>query len=145
MEKYYNLKVSETQLKEIKDACELRFRIDLLQEDMLTDILATINNLDLSHDNPRHKEIFDAYIDRREHIRAVLKAAFEIASPWALRGLSRERDIHSQRAEDIWQTIRYQLYLDNPDKDKYGYTVDSRPPFQVSDLDLPTIERVEDD
>ena len=145
MEKYYNLKVSETQLKEIKDVCELRFRIDLLQEDMLAEILSTMNNLDLSQKNPRHKEIFDSYIDRREHIRAVLKAVFEIASPWALRGITRERDIHSQRVEDIWQTIRYQLYLDNPNKDELGYTVDSRPPLKVSDLELPTIERVDDD
>ena len=141
-EKYYNLKVSETQLKEIKDACELRFRIDLLQEDMLAEILARLNGLDLSADNPLREKIFDSYIDRRDHIEAVLKAAFEIASPWALRSINRKRDIHSLRCEDIWQACRKQLY-DDYEGDKLEWDVSGRTPMQVSDLNLPQIERTE--
>ena len=139
----YRLTLNETQLKELQDACELRFRIDLLQEDMLAEILATIDNLDLSHDNPRHKEIFDAYIDRRAHLNAVLNAAFEIASPWALRGIGRQRDIHSQRVEDIYQVIRKQLFDDYPGE-KLEWDVRGRTPIQVSDQDLPTIERIDE-
>lgn len=140
----YRLTLNEMQLKELQDACELRFRIDLLQEDMLAEILATMDNLDLSHDNPRHKEIFDAYIDRRAHLNAVLKAAFEIASPWALRGLHRERDIHSLRCEDIYQVCRKQLF-DDYQGEKLQWDVRGREPLKVSDQDLPTIERIEDD
>lgn len=140
----YRLTLNETQLKELQDACELRFRIDLLQADMLAEILATMDNLDLNHDNPRHKEIFDSYIERRSHINAVLKAAFEIASPWALRGLHRERDIHSQRCEDIWQVVRKQLF-DDYQGEKLQWDVRGREPLKVSDQDLPTIERIEDD
>lgn len=58
--KTFRMTLSEKQMRIIKDALELRFRLDLCQGDELAEILATMNNLDLSPDNPRHKEIFDA-------------------------------------------------------------------------------------
>lgn len=148
--KTFRMTLSEKQMRIIKDALELRFRLDLCQGDELAEILATMNNLDLSPDNPRHKEIFDAYIDRRDHLNAVIDSLFEIASPRSFRmGGMRQRDSDSLIAEDIWQTIRYELFkATNPNSDEIGYTinytVDSRPPLQVSGEDLPKIECVKE-
>ena len=138
----YRLTLTEEQLIEVKDALELRFRIDLLQEDMLAEILASLNNLDLSHDNPDHERIFDRYLDRRAHIREVLKATFEIACPYVERvSGGRSRDIHSLRCEDVWSVVRHQIWLDNPNRQQWD--VDSREALKCSDLELPTIERID--
>lgn len=134
--KVYKLTLTEEQLKAIKDACELRFRIDLLQDFELAEILSTMDT-DLDPSNPNHERIFDAYIDRRDHIRAIIKALFEIACPrWSC---GHQRNKESLRCEDIWQTIRYRLFLDNKNKESLMNTVMSRPPMQVSDQPLPTI------
>ena len=136
--------MKKKQMQVLKDVCELRFRIDLLQDNMLAEILASMNCLDLSPDNPRHKEIFDNYIQRRDHISAVIRALFEIASPWGFRGtVLRKRDPDSLIAEDIWQSIRYQLWKDSPNRGKMGYTVDSNPPLQQSSEPVPTVRKVE--
>ena len=142
-ERYYDLRLTEKQMRVLKDVCELRFRIDLLQSNELTEILATMNCLDLSPENPRHREIFDSYIERREHIDAIVKALFEIASPMAWRVFpdGRKRNPDSLIAEDIWQCIRYQLWQDSPNRDLLRYTVDSREPLQESSEPLPTIKR----
>ena len=125
----------------VKDALELRFRIDICQEDMLAEILATMNQLDLSPDNPNHERIFDAYIDRREHLKAVLKCAFEIASPWSFQ---RKRDKDAIEAETIWGSLRYSLWEDNPNKDSMGWVVDSNPPMQYGAEPVPKVERVDE-
>lgn len=139
----YKITLNEKQMHIVKDALELRFRIDLLQDDMLAEILATMNDLDLSPENPEHKRIFDAYIDRRRHLSAVIQAAFEIASPWSVRTSEfRRRGKDSLIAENIWQAMRYCLWENNPDKDKMGYTVDSRPPMQVGMEPIPKVECV---
>lgn len=142
-EKMYRLTLSEQQLIEVKNALEMRFRLDLLQDDMLTEILSTMNNPDFSHDNPRHEEIFHDYINRRDHIHAIIVALFEIACPWSTRlSGNRKRDIHSLRVEDIWQVLRHQLWLDNENKQQWS--VDSREALQCSDLELPKIERIDE-
>lgn len=90
------------------------------------------------------------YIDRRDHLNAVIDSLFEIASPRSFRMAGmRQRDSDSLIAEDIWQTIRYELFkATNPNSDEIGYTinytVDSRPPLQVSGEDLPKIECVKE-
>ena len=139
--KKYKIELNEKQMRVVKDALELRFRIDLLQEDMLAEILATMNDLDLSPENPNHNMIFDAYIDRRAHISAVLKAVFEIASPWSFRTTDhRKRDKDSLIAEEIWMAMRYKMWEDSPNKNYY--TVDSRPPMHISSEPTPTVEMI---
>lgn len=136
-EKMYRITLTETQLRVIQNICELRFRIDLLQGHELTEVLSQINT-DLSPDNPNHNRIFDLYIERRNAIGEIIDAIFRIVVPY--RNMERKRDRTSLICEDIYQAIRYRLYLDNPNRDQYGYSVESRPPFQVSDLPLPIIE-----
>lgn len=41
-------------------------------------------------------------------------------------------------AEDIWQVIRYQIYMDS-EHTKNDYSVSSRPPFAMSSEELPTM------
>ena len=60
--KKYRITLNEKQMQVLKDVCELRFRIDLCQDYELSEILATMNDLDLSPENPNHKTIFDSYI-----------------------------------------------------------------------------------
>ena len=147
--KKYKIELNETQMRVLQRVCELRFRIDLLQDYELSEILATIDmdNDDLSTENPRHNEIFNAFIDRRDHISAIVKALFEIASPYATRiSHGRKRNKDSLIAEDIYQCIRYALWQDNPHKDEYPYgTVDSRSPLQVSEEPLPVVESFDKD
>lgn len=143
--KKYRITLNEKQMHVLKDVCELRFRIDLCQDYELSEILATMNDLDLNPDNPNHKTIFDSYIDRREHLRAVIECLFEIANPRAFRFSNlRKRDKDSLIAEDIWQCIRYCLWNNREDKDKIGYTVDSRTPLQVGSEPLAEVEVIEE-
>lgn len=137
-EKYYNIRLNETQLLALKNACELRFRLDLKQGFELAEIIAQLDT-DLSPDNPNHERIFDRYIDRRNAIGEIIQALFSISSPF---GQERTRNKESLIIEDIWQSCRYALYQNNPKPEHY--TVDSRPPYQVSDQPLPMIRREED-
>lgn len=139
----YRITLNEEQLRAIKDACELRFRIDLLQDYQLSDIIAQIDT-DFSPENPKHEEIFNNYIEKRRHIQAIVEALFEIASPLAQRmSHGRTRDMQSLVCEDIWQCCRHEIWKNNLHKGDTGYSVDSRPPMQVSDQELPTIETLE--
>jgi hypothetical protein len=143
--KKYKITLTENQMYLLKDICELRFRIDLCQESELAEILATMNNLDLSPQNPHHKEIFDRYIDRREDLSAVIRCLYEIACPWSIRGTSRrERDKDALNAETIWGSIRYQLWSDREDRDSLEYVVDSNKPMQLGSEPIPEIEVVEE-
>ena len=143
--KKYRITLNEKQMQVLKDVCELRFRIDLCQGYELSEILATMNDLDLSPENPNHQIIFDSYIDRREHLRAVVNCLFEIANPRAFRVSSlRKRDKDSLIAEDIWQSLRYSLWLNREDKDSIAYTVDSKEPLQVGSEPLAEIEVIEE-
>lgn len=142
--KKYKLTLNEKQIRVLKDVCELRFRIDLLQEYELAELLAKIDCLDLDPRNPNHKEIFDGYIERRDHLTAVIKALFEIASPIAFRTSNgRKRDPDALIAEDIFLSIRHQLWKDKSQKEQHAYTVDSYPPLSVSEEGLPQIEVLE--
>lgn len=141
----YKLILNDKQMRVVKDALELRFRIDLLQAGDLAEILANINQPDFSPQNPDHKEIFNRYIDRRDNIRAVLDAVYEIAFPRAFRGIvERKRNPDALDCETIYDSIRHALWLDNPDRFKMGYCVDSREPMQMGKEPIPTIERLEE-
>ena len=139
--KNYKLTLNEKQMRVLKDVCELRFRIDLLQEYELAELLAKIDCLDLDPRKPNHKEIFDSYIERRDHLTAVIKALYEIASPIAFRTSNgRKRDPDALIAEDIYQVIRHQLWIDSPNRNETLYLTESRKPLRVSDQPLISIE-----
>lgn len=143
--KKYRITLTEKQMHILKSVCELRFRLDLCQGHDLAEILATMNNLDLSPNNPKHKEIFHRYLDRRDDLSAIINCLFEVACPLHLRGTdARQRDYDSLIAEDIWQSLRYCLWLNNPDRYKMGYVVDSNKPLPCSDEPIPEIEVIDE-
>ena len=146
--KKYKLILNRKQMQVLKDVCELRFRIDLLQGSDLAEILAQMDCLDLDPRNPDHKKIFDSYIERRDHINAVIDSLFEIASPRALRiAKGRKRDKTALIAEDIYLAVRHQLWKDEPRPkipEPYISVVDSYPPLSVSDQGLPKIEVIDE-
>lgn len=141
----YVVTLNGKQLNVVKEALELRFRIDLLQSNELVEILATINTDETDFDphKPDHKEIFNSYLERRRSIGAIIEAIFEIACPRYSRLLQKKRNKDSLIAEDIWQVIRHQQWIDLPKDSRSIWTTDSRSPLPVSEEDLPTIERVE--
>lgn len=121
---FYQLTVTEKQLRLINTALEEYFRIGTNQWGDLADRLARIG-VDLSPENPNHKWIFDSMILTRDDVRVVLEAAGRILWP---QGFAKQ-DEDNILAQDIWQVIRHQLWLDRPDKDKLGYCVDGNKPI----------------
>ena len=121
---FYQLTVTEKQLRLINTALEEYFRIGLNQWGNLADRLAMIG-VDLSPENPNHKWIFDTMIHKRDDVRIVLEAAGRILWPYGLT----KQDEENILLQDIWQVIRYQLWLDDPDREKRGYCVDGNKPL----------------
>lgn len=121
---FYQLTVTEKQLRLINTALEEYFRIGLNQWGNLADRLAMIG-VDLSPENPNHKWIFDTMIHKRDDVRIVLEAAGRILWPYGLT----KQDEENILLQDIWQVIRHQLWLDDPDREKRGYCVDSNKPL----------------
>lgn len=139
MEKY-TLTLNKKQLEAVKDALELRFRIDLRQEYELTDILARMT-ADFDPHSPNRERIFNEYLQRKDHIGIILKALFEIAKPSWMKESKRDED--ALICEDVWQVIRYQLWTDRKKTTKNNYwTVDGNPPLPCSNQPLPEITKV---
>lgn len=121
---FYQLTVTENQLRLINTALEEYFRIGMNQWEDLADRLSRIG-VDLSPEHPNHKWIFDTMIHNRDDVRIVLEAAGRILWP---HGLTKQ-DEENILLQDIWQVIRHQLWLDDPDREKRGYCVDSNKPL----------------
>lgn len=135
---FYQLTVTEKQLRLINAALEEYFRIGLNQWGDLADRLAMIG-VDLSPENPNHKWIFDNMIKTRDDVRVVLEAAGRILWPYGLSKQSEENIL----LQDIWQVIRHQLWLDDPDRDKRGYCVDGNEPLICGDEPIAKCNKVE--
>ena len=135
---FYQLTVTEKQLRLINTALEEYFRIGLNQWGDLADRLAMIG-VDLSPENPNHKWIFDNMIKTRDDVRVVLEAAGRILWPYGLSKQSEENIL----LQDIWQVIRHQLWLDDPDKDERGYCVDGNEPLIRGDEPIAKCNKVE--
>lgn len=134
----YTLTVTKEQLQTINTALEEFFRVRMGQMWDLADSLAGLD-VDFSRDNPLHDQIFDSYIKRRDATRIVLEAAKKVAfgehnypSPGE----------DARICEDVWQVIRHQLWLDNPDR--LEHTVDSREPLLMSQQPIATIRKASD-
>lgn len=121
---FYQLTVTEKQLRLINTALEEYFRLGLNQWWDLADRLSRIG-VDLSPEHPNHKWIFDTMIHTRDDVRIVLETAGRILWP---HGLTKQ-DEENILLQDIWQVIRHQLWLDDPDREKRGYCVDGNKPF----------------
>lgn len=134
MKKQYKLEVNEEQLSVINEALEEYFRIRMGQWGQLADELS-MQNVDMSPENPAHSRIFDRFITTRDCVREIFGSVNRILSE----GLQKK----TQRmlvAEDIWQVIRHQIWIDRGAKD--DWCVDSREPMQWSDEPLPKIDKM---
>ena len=136
----YNLTINEEQAKVIKTALEEYFRIRMNQWSDLAE--------DLAHEgfvynpaDPENGMNFNDYLTRREHTEMLLEQAMMAAQPVRSYKVM-EIPEKCLIAQDIWQVIRHQLYLDNGG-DPNGWVVDARKPLQMSEEPLPVIERME--
>jgi hypothetical protein len=129
----YRLELNEEQMSVMREALEEYFRVRMGQWWDFADAL-TQQNIDLSPDNPRHKEIFERFITERDCIRRIFESAGGI--------LSLQTQQKTERmliAEDMWQVIRHEMWVARGVKD--DWCVDSREPMQFSNEPLPKIER----
>lgn len=137
----YRITLNDEQVNAVMEALNLRFRIDLCQDSDLSEILAH-KNIDLNPELPEHQRIFDRYIERRNIISNIIKAIFDMTKVyWE----DNNRNQRAMQCEDIWQVLRYQLYLDSPYKKELEGTTMSYKPMRISDQELPVIEKVDGD
>lgn len=125
---FYQLTVNERQLRLINAALEEYFRLGLNQWLGLADRLSTIGLEVPPVDDPHRGQVFDRCIHTRDDARIVMEAAGRVLWPYGLT----KQDADNILAQDIYQVIRHQLWIDNPDRDKFRYSVDADPPLLQS-------------
>lgn len=127
MDKRYTLSVTETQLHAINTALEEFFRLRLAQAyDLAEDIAFADFNW------KQHSE--DELIDRiyvRDNLQKVVETGVSAARERLGMRFSYDIGETARICEDVWQVIRHQFWIDNPDRSEW--TVDSRPLLPVSD------------
>lgn len=135
----YTLEISEEQAEIIKIALEEYFRLRMNQTwDFADDICFDGFNYE-NHT----KEDFNERIERRDMFRAELDKLLNVAHPLHFNGGKfREQTIEMRRAQDIWQVVRHQLWVDRHGNEDV-WCVDSRKPMSMSDEPLPKMERME--
>ena len=136
----YKLELSEEQAEIIKIALEEYFRLRMNQTwDFADDIC--FNGFNYENHT---KEDFDERIERRDMLQYELEKLLNTVHPLHFRGNEfRKNTIEMQRAQDIWQVIRYRLWKDRHG-DKYDWCVDARKPMPMTGEPLPKMERVEE-
>lgn len=132
----YRLDLSEAQLRVVNAALKEFFRLPLNQWGDLAERLA-FNGFLLSCGKDRDRA-FDCCIAKRDAARAVFEAAGKILWGYEIP----PKDDQQLIAEDIWQVIRHQLYLDSGSTDTWR--VDAREAIQWGPEPLPMIKRIEE-
>lgn len=132
----YRLELTEAQLRVVNAALEEFFRLPLNQWGDLADRLA-FKGVDLSNPETRDRN-FDRCITTRDAVRVVFEAAGKILWGHEIP----PKDDQQLIAEDIWQVIRHQLYLDSGSTDTWR--VDAREAIQWGPEPLPMIKRIEE-
>ena len=132
----YRLELTEAQLRVVNAALEEFFRLPLNQWGDLADRLA-FKSVDLSNPETRDRN-FDRCITTRDAVRVVFEAARKILWGYEMP----PKDDQQLIAEDIWQVIRHQLYLDSGSTDTWR--VDAREAIQWGPEPLPMIKRIEE-
>ena len=131
MPKKYRIELTEEQMRFTEKALEEWMRLRMGQDMDLTNDMASINR-DLSPENPNHKMIFDQYVRRRDHLRAVMTAFFRIAfEPY---GYLTEKTDEMMVCECIWDAVRF--YRGNSRWSK---------PFQIGSEPSPKIEVIKNE
>lgn len=137
-DRMYELKLTEQQLKVVKMAMEEYFRVRMGQFQDLSDDLAMMR-YDYRSDGNIDHDTFDKFIilrdDISEHFQKLNQMMF-VKSSVPLPRSTEEMLL----AQDIWSTIRHQLWKDSSRKTS-EWCVDSFPPLQVGTEPLPGIRR----
>lgn len=132
----YRLELSEAQLRVVNAALEEFFRLPLNQWGGLAERLA-FKGVDLQDEKTRERN-FDRYIAAKDAAQEVFKAAGRIL--WQHGAL--QKDDEQLIAEDVWQVIRHQLFLDSGSTD--SWRVDAREPLLLGSEPPAKIERIEE-
>lgn len=120
MEQRWTITLNRKQLVLVNAAIEMYFRVHLGQMFDLADSLAFID-----FDYETQREEFDERIARRNTAEDMFEEAYKVAigRPWLQKQTDEMLDL-----EDIWATIRHQLWK-NREEPKPHDTVDARPPL----------------
>ena len=125
----YTVTLTEPQVRVVQLALEEYFRLRMGQSMDFCDDLAGVSH-DLSPDNPNYKEIFNRYIQRRDHLQELMLAFYRIAfEPF---GYLDHKTEDMMIAECIWDTIRCARGLGRYQK-----------PWQIGPEPIPEIKAVE--
>lgn len=131
----YKLELTEAQLRIIKNALGEYFRIPLNQWGDLADRLA-FKGFSPKNDKDEIKA-FDRCVTKRDAVVAVFEAAGKIL--WGYDVPSKDKN--QLIAEDIWQVVSHQLYLDSGSTNTWRG--DSVMPIQWGPEPMPKIEKVQ--
>ena len=123
----YRITLTEEQMRVTMIALEEYFRLRMGQDYEFSNDMAQIR-ADLSPNNPYHDVLFNEFIHRRDHLRAVMVAYFRIAfEPF---GYLTEKTDDMMIAECIWDAIRVALGQSRWDR-----------PFAIGKEPVPKIEK----
>ncbi len=134
----YELTISKEQAIVIKEALEEYFRLRMGQFGDFCDEMAQ-TGFKYDKTDPNNTRNFAAYIERRGEAQALFDQAMRIARSGDTRPYT-PQTTEMLRAQDIWQVLRYQLYLDNGG-DPNGWSVEANRPWSRSGEKLPEIQR----
>lgn len=99
----YTITLTEAQMRVTQNALEEYFRLRMGQDMEFSNEMAMLNAGDISGDE--HREEFDAFIHRRDHLRELMYAFFRIA--FEPTGCLMEKTEDMMIAECIWDAIRF--------------------------------------
>lgn len=119
------IEMNETQARTVQAALEEWFRLRMGQDFELANGLAFLG----FKNDPKKPALFDAAIQRRDSIQAVIRAMFNIA--WPHYGTPREVLPEVHIATDIWSQLRWEL-SDKSEQWKF-------PPLQMGPEPMPKI------
>lgn len=101
--KTYTITLTEAQIRVTQNALEEYFRLRMGQDMDFSEDMAMIGR-DLSPDNPNHDGIFEDYLNRRDHLRELMRAFFRIA--FEPTGYLERKTEDMMIAECIWDAMR---------------------------------------
>lgn len=131
---HITLEMDQGQTEFVQMVLEEYFRLRLNQWfEFATEVAC--NGYVYDKEDPDNGKKFSAYLKRRD----ASKEKFEKAMQMLVPRYGRQTE-DMLIAQDIWQVIRYRLYLDNGG-DPNGAVVDARPPMQISQEPLPKFIR----
>jgi len=111
--KKYIVEFTEEHMRVLHKAVEMYMRLMMGQDWDFSEEIAGLG-MDLSTDNPRHKELFNLFLLKREDIRYVMRSVFHIAFGHA--GVPEEKTDDMLTAETIWDAIRTSRGVNRWDK-----------------------------